>query len=110
MKTMIGHLLAAVTAISLLVSCSVRSPLVGKWQEVGGDETVEFLKDGTFNVLSKGRALGGKYSLVEGDRIKLEVGGLGDAAHPAILSASIAGGELSVTDPKGRISRYRRAK
>ena len=84
---------------------------MGKWQEVGGDnETLEFFKNGKANLVSQGKTLAAKYSFVDDGRLKLELGGVGDAARPVIIHASISGGELTLTDPRGKLSTYQRAK
>ena len=104
-------LLAFVTIVTCLISCSKASPFVGKWQEIAGDnETLEFSKSGSFSLVSKGRTLDGKYSDLENGRIKLELGGTGAATRPAILYVALSGEELTVTDPFGRVSKYARGK
>jgi hypothetical protein len=92
MNTKIGTLFATIVALALLVSCSGGSSIVGKWQEIGGDETLEFFKDGTISASSKEMALGGKYSFVEVDRMKVELGGVGALAGPMIMTVAISGG------------------
>jgi len=113
MKHIAKSLLVVLTAIALFVSCSAKSSILGKWQEFGaktGDnETLEFFKDGTVSLVSKRMTLAGKYSFVDDDRIKLELGGIGALAGPVIMRVSISGGELRLTDTKGEISTYRRA-
>ncbi len=108
MNTKIGTLFATIVALALLVSCSDKSSIVGKWQGTGGDETLEFFKDGTVSAVSKGMPLGGNYSFVESDRIKMEFGGIGALAGPMIMTISFSGGDLSLTDPTGKSSRYKR--
>ena len=111
MKHIAKSLQPALTAIALFVSCAAKSPIVGKWQEVGGDhETVEFFKDGKASFVSHGRALAAKYSLADDGRLKLELAGTGEAARPVVVLASISGGELRLTDPTGKLSTYERSK
>jgi hypothetical protein len=110
MNTKIGTLFATIVALALLVSCSGGSSIVGMWQEFGGDETLDFFKDGTISAASasKEMALGGKYSFVEVDRMKVELGGVGALAGPMIMTVAISGGELSLTNPTGKVSRYKK--
>jgi hypothetical protein len=111
MKHIAKNLLVVFTAIALFVSCSAKSSIVGKWQEIGGDnETLEFFKDGTVSAVAKRMTLAGKYSFVDDDHLKLELGGVGALAGPLIMRVSISGGELRLTDPKGELSTYQRAK
>lgn len=101
-----------VAAATLLVSCSSKSSIVGKWQEIGSDDrTMEFFKDGTISDISgDGMSLGGKYSFVDDDRIKVELDGIAALRGSMIFRVSISGGELSLTDPEGKILKYRSAK
>jgi hypothetical protein len=112
MKHIAKSLLVIITAIALFVSCSTKSSIVGKWQEFGADngdnETLEFFKDGTVSDVSQRMTLAGKYSFVEDDRLKLEFGGIGALAGPMIMHVSISGGELDLTDQKGKVSKYNR--
>jgi hypothetical protein len=111
MNKSVRAFLAFVSIIALLVSCSRGSPIIGKWQEIAGDnETMEFFKSGTFSLVSKGRTIGGKYSTLEDGRIKLKLGGTGDEPRPIVMHVALSGDELSITDPFGKVSRYSRAK
>ena len=42
----------------VLTSSKPENPIVGKWREIGGTETIEFFKDGTVIVFSKGMTMG----------------------------------------------------
>jgi len=46
----------------------------GKWQEVGGTETVEFFKDGTVTFVESGMTMSGNYKFVDDERIRIELG------------------------------------
>lgn len=102
--------IVVVLTLSLLVSCSSESAIVGKWSEIGGTETIEFFKDGTVSVVDNGITMGGSYKFVEKDRIKLELSGLGALAGPIVAKVSIKGDELTFTMPDGEVSKYKRAK
>jgi hypothetical protein len=109
MKSMARTLVVLVSAL-LFVSCSLKSSIVGKWQEIGGSETIEFFKDGTISLTSHGISLNGKYTFIEDDRIKVEFGGLGSIAGPILYRASISSGELTLNDSKGKTSKFARVK
>ena len=118
MKNTIRSMLVAVTAIALLISCSTaKSSIVGKWQEIGGiindEASLEFFKDGNFSSTSKGAAdsLEGKYSFIEDGRIKMEFSGIAEALYGGVIyRVSISGGEMSLTDSDGKLSKFSRAK
>jgi hypothetical protein len=102
--------LAAVALLGLLhlVSCSKSGDsIVGKWEVDDGAGTLEFLKDGTFKSAGPiDQALEGKYTLVEGNRIKIEPVGF----KPVISQFAVSGDELTLTHSDNRIVKYRRVK
>jgi hypothetical protein len=54
--------------------------------------------------------LSGKYTFVDRNRIKVELGGLGALPGPQVYTYSVSGDELTLTDAEGKESRYRRVK
>ena len=85
-----------------LIGCSGQRGIVGKWQQTNGTETMEFLKDGTFVVENGGRPMGGgKYFVVDDNRIKIEPGGLQSLAGPMLTKYVISGKDLTLTAPDG---------
>ena len=122
--------------VALLVSCSNKSSIVGRWQQDNGPYALEFFKDGTFGFGDNAMSFDGKYSFVDDTHMKMEFSGgfhtLGgqiavspspDAGLKATLSSgllsmqppstnttvSISGGELSLTDEHDKILKYKRA-
>lgn len=103
-------LLSSVILLSLLhlTACSGQKNIVGKWQDVQGTESMEFFKDGTVTAKAGGMSLGGKYSFVDDERIKIELGGMGALAGPTIAKVAISGNELTLTDENDKPTKYRR--
>lgn len=110
--TKLVRFLAFAFILSSLVSCSSKQEdaIVGKWSEISGTEKMELFKDGTITVADKGMNMGGKYTFVDKDRIRVELGGLGALAGPFVATVSISGDELTWTMPEGKVSKYRREK
>jgi hypothetical protein len=104
--------LAFAFILSLLVSCSSKpeDAIVGKWSEIGGTEKIELFKDGTITVVNKDIIMGGKYTFVDKDRIRIELSGLGALLGPFVVTVSISGDELTLTMPDGKVTKYRREK
>ena len=103
------------TAASLLIlcgllqfiGCSNQKGIVGKWQQVEGTETIEFLKDGSFVVEKGGRPMGGgKYTVVDDNRIKIEPSGMMAVTGPMLTKYVIAGEDLTLTGPDGGDTKY----
>lgn len=103
-------------ALALCLSCSRSTPvqesiLVGKWQRVDKPAvSMTFLKDGTFSAgVAGSRVLGGKYRLLNGDQIVLDL----DASSPKAGSVTnrifLSGHELRITSTAGEVERYKRA-
>ena len=66
-------------AIGILsVSCTLTSPIVGKWQEANGDIT-EFTWNGRITVYSERSVLTGTYEIVGGDYLKVKFDGIAGA-------------------------------
>ena len=127
MNNLTKYLLILCAVVFLFVSCSKRSSIIGKWQlqvdlqgqklsekEMAELETYrikyEFFKEGTFTMSLLGTPNVGKYSFVEDDIIKIELGGMGSWAGPMLMRVSKSGKELSLTDPQGKVSTYERMK
>jgi hypothetical protein len=113
--------------LMMAVACgsSTKKAILGKWQEVGGTETMEFLKDGNLIIAEKnvlpgkskatamlGAKLGisqaGKYEFLDDGRVKLELSGLLGLAGPVICKVSVSHKELVLTMPDGSVEKYQR--
>ncbi len=102
-------LLSAV--LMLQISCTssgLEKEIIGKWVEIDGSEKMEFFKDGTIMVTESSLNMSGKYSFLEKNRIKVELGGLGMLAGPQIAAIEISNEQLTITEPNGKKSVYRR--
>ena len=110
--TQLIGLIAFTFILTLLVSCSSKpeDAIIGKWSEIDGDRTMELFKDGTITVADTPMNMAGKYTFVDRDRIKVELGGLGALAGPYVATVAISGDELTWTMPDGDVSKYRREK
>jgi len=109
LKNLMNYLIV-VLILFMLVSCSLETSIVGKWNEIDGNETMEFFKDGTVSVNSGYVNTSGSYSLVDNDRIKLTFNGLFALAGPVVADISVHGDEMAITMPNGKTSKYKRAK
>ncbi len=104
--------LLALVYASLLAACSIQRSILGKWVETDGreQETDEYLKDGTFIVNSSTQGqMTGKYSFADETHMKLQFDGLMSVAGTFVLTVKLSGGELSITDPNGKVSTYKRS-
>lgn len=108
MKTTYSFL--AFCFVLILASCSSKpeSLIIGKWQEIGSANTIEFFQDGTVKItgttgLGK-KSSSGTYKFLDEGRLKLE-GGLGIEVRILISNE-----ELTITDPEGKLWKYRKVK
>ena len=110
-KQAIGWL-GIVCIVALLSSCSPKpeNEIVGKWKEIGGTETMEFLKDGTVSVVDKDKSMEGSYKFIDKDQIKFELSGPGVSAGPIVAKVSFSDGEFNLTMPNGEVSKYSKFK
>ncbi len=91
-----------------LVGCAKawQDPIVGRWQEVGGADWAEYFPDGT---ASFSDGLNGKWQRLEDGRFQFEVAILGTSTTE-VFRIEIRGDDVTFTDSKGQVGRYRRVK
>jgi uncharacterized protein (DUF2147 family) len=104
-KAKLAMRFTVVAMVFMFTSCSPKpeNPIVGKWKNIDGTETMEFFKDGTVSLVGKEMSLGGTYKFVDTNRMKLEYGDLGAWMGPIITTISISGNELTLTMPDGKV-------
>ena len=102
--------LAGFYFVLILASCSSKPEnlIIGKWQEIGSNNTIEFYKDGTVKITGPtglGKKSGtGTYKFVENSRLKL-------AGEVEIeVKILVSKDELILADPEGKTWKYRRGK
>ena len=96
----------------LLSSCcsGTKSAVVGKWEEIGGTETIEFFKEGTITVVQGKLVVSGNYEFVDDKKIRIEFGGLYGLDGPQVCEISVSKDKLTLTEPNGDVTRYQRGK
>jgi hypothetical protein len=95
----------------IIASCAkkLEDDILGKWRNVNDSDTVELLNDGTIMIVNRpGPMIGGRYTFVDKDRIKVELGGMASVVGPLLVTVSIQDDELSWTMPDGSSLKYRR--
>jgi hypothetical protein len=104
------HFLLSAILIVLLVSCTQKQDLVGKWQEAGKKSTIEFHKDGTFNAVDDmGMAVSGKYFLQENGAVRFEITHEGNAPEIVEGKLILQGDELTLISPDNKeTEKYKR--
>jgi len=85
-----------------------QDPVVGKWQEVGGNDRSEYFADGTAIFNDGSMSLSGKWQRLEDGRLKVEASFLGMPVAE-VYQADTHGDEVTFTNSKGKVQRYRRA-
>src|SRR6266404_1730196 len=86
----------------LLTSCGYQVALapsiVGKWQsDADSSNTIEFFPDGTLREVALLKTSNGKYVLLDGGRLKMEIDGLLWGTNTATWKYSINGNNLTMT-------------
>lgn len=106
------HVLCAVFLLLLLVSCTQKQDLAGKWQEAGKKSTLEFYRDGTFNAVDDmGMAVSGKYTLKENGDIRFEITHEGSAPEIVDGKLTVQGDNLTFTSADDKnVETYKRVK
>src|SRR5262245_52118203 len=113
--------MSAVCMASLLVGCSQQAPkskpqeaVVGKWQVLGGVDTVEFSTDGSVTFVTQGRAVTGKYTFERESVLKMAwdspIPMEGFQQQGAYQHVKVSADELITNDPAGTSRKYKRVK
>ncbi len=84
-----------VLIIFFLTGCGTQNDLVGTWIGEEGD-TIEFFKDGTIMVNDRYFSASGTYSIVENNRVRIEMDGLFGIAGAQIFQYSVSGNQLNL--------------
>jgi hypothetical protein len=102
----VARLMLTVSLLVMLASCAMEATwaIDGKWQKSGGDEVVQFSRIGTVTLSNGGNALTAHYEFMDPKRIKIDMGSLG----AIVLKVSCTRDELSLTNPDGVTTKYRR--
>jgi hypothetical protein len=107
-KRVFFSLLAVLLSVSLLSGCSNKPAdlLLGQWvvptsqnSRHGIHRGFEFFVDGTLSVLTTTGAIGGSYSFIDEDTIKLEMGGILSLAGAQVLDLTFEDHDTLVMTP-----------
>lgn len=94
---MITVAIVAATLLATMVGCGgTESQIIGKWQGIDSSETIEFFKDGTLMTGGSPLSMGGVYSFVDQNRIRIEFGGLGALGGPQVFRVELSGDRLTM--------------
>ncbi len=102
------------SVVDVAIGRSARDKIIGKWQEIGKTEIVEFFLEGTVTITdsSKGGSLTGDYRFLNDgdDRLRMDIGGFeGKLAGPLICTVAVTNDKLDLTlESNGEVSRYQR--
>ena len=102
--------LFAIISILSLTSCSQdpKQVIIGEWKGTSGD-VMEFFKDGTISITSRGMVANGNYRFIDKDKIRFDLKGIFSLAGPVIAKVSFAGNKMTfVTNKEKEI--YERSK
>lgn len=84
-----------VIIIFLLTGCGTKNDLVGTWIGEEGD-TIEFFEDGTIMVNDRFFSASGSYSIVDNNRVRIEMDGLWGIAGAQVFQYSVSGNQLNL--------------
>jgi len=96
----------ALFVVLALASCALEPTwsIDANWQQVDGDETIRFYKNGTFNMVKGNSSLIANYKFVDTEHIQIDLGSLGTL----LMKVSVARNTLTLTNPNGLETKYRR--
>jgi hypothetical protein len=96
----------ALFVVLALASCALEPTwsIDARWQQVDGDETIQFYKNGTLNMVKGTSSLIANYKFVDTEHIQVDLGSLGTL----LMKVSVARNTLTLTNPNGLETQYRR--
>jgi len=80
-------------ATVLVSGCGTQNNLLGTWEGEDG-EVLEFFKDGTLIITDKFISASGNYSIIEKNRVRIELDGLWGIAGAQVINYEISGNQL----------------
>ena len=102
--------LAIISCFMFLSACSPKpeEQLTGKWQEVGGTETLQFAQDGTVMIEDEGDTMSGSYIFVDANRIELLLPGGLELSDSTVMRGALSDDVLTFTTPEDSVYEYKR--
>ncbi len=88
-------ILVLIVLLLFIVGCADNNDLVGTWNSDSG-EIIEFLSDGTIIISDQFFSASGNYSIVENNRVRLELDGLWGMAGAQVFNYSVSGNQLNL--------------
>lgn len=98
--TILVFVLFSVTSCS--EASSGKKGIIGKWFASDGNESIEFVSDGTVIIVESGRSRAGNFKFLQDGRLKMDFG-----IGATVLEVSIdKEGALSLKEPSGKVGKY----
>jgi len=97
-----------VCCVLVLASCSLKPAwdVVGKWQKVDGEETLEFSRNGAVTMVSGATTFTGTFRFTDAKHMEMNAGSLGIIVTQVTASAN----NLILTDVNGKVTKFRKVK
>ncbi len=119
-----SHCVAVVFLSAFTANADLKRELLGKWLNTAGNETIEFLEDGTMIVVAKDNTeflgagiiivgakdnnLVGNYKILDGDRVRVDIPGFLGVQGPQVFSIAFSNAVLSMTSLNDQVMLYKK--
>lgn len=92
----------------LFASCSLKPAwdVAGNWENVNGNETISFSRNGTVTLVSGVTNITTSFKFTDAKHLKLDMGTLGTFDVQAHLAKDV----LTLTGPGGKVSKFHKVK
>jgi len=77
----------------LMFGCGTQNDLLGAWESADG-EVLEFFNDETLIITDKFLTASGKYSIIEDNRVRIELDGFWGIAGAQVINYEVSGNQL----------------
>lgn len=94
--------------VVMAASCALKPSwdVVGKWQKVDGNETIEFARNGNVTVTTGSVTFTVPYMFSDTKHISIQAGSLGTTK----VAVMVQGDEMTLTNPNGKVSKFKKVK
>jgi hypothetical protein len=94
--------------VVMAASCALKPSwdVIGKWQKVDGNETIEFARNGNVTITTGTNSFSVPYMFSDTKHISVQAGSLGNTKVAVVVEGDL----MTLTGPNGKVSKFKKVK